>query len=337
MEVQIDEGYQLGFFPGLSIDGKGLSIAGSDGETAFVASKNFRVAIQLMPLLKQQVKISSVELTDGSVDLNEFPEKAPAEIRSSRGKGALPQVDSLLVVDFNIHLANSETVIGLKRLYLTEFRAGRETPIELEIGIVGAAESTTSFVLEGVLTVEEGQPSANLEIEDLSIESGSFSIANLSGALRWVSEPGKLEGQLSWKTDLREASVDLGIELGEILSGTIKGEYQDAAITGSVQTEFSLDAPRKYSRVESIRLELAGQVVHGDGCILWSGDPAVALMLKSDELDLDKLKTMVPESEDASAKLPLDLAISLAIGRARLNGVEAVDAKVVVGKEPACP
>lgn len=337
MVAEIDEGYELGFFPRLSIEGAGLIIAGPGGESTFVSSNVFEAIIELVPLLRQQVKITSIELTDGSVDFNHAPEDLSDQGESTRGKATLPQVGSLLVQNFLIQFGEGDVGINLERLYLTDFRTGAEVPLELESAIIDEAGTKARFKLKGVFTLEEVQRSVHVEIDELQIESGGFSLTDVTGSGQWLPEPATLEGQLSWLKEHRGASIELAIKFGETMSGAIRGQYDDGVIEGRIETDFRLHGMQDYLEMDAIRLEAAGQVASGKGCMVWADVPALKLILDSDELDLDKLQTLIPESKGEAVSLPVDIEISLSIAKARLEGAEAVDTKVIIGREPTCP
>lgn len=337
MVAQIDEGYELGFFPRLSIEGAGLIIAGPEGEGTFVSSKRFEAIIEVIPLLRQQVKITSIELSDGSVDFSHAPEDLAAEDENAGGKATLPQVGSLLVRNFLIRVGEGDLGINLERLYLTDFKTDEEVPIELETVIIDDAGTKARFELRGVFTLEEAQRSVYLGIDDLKIESGAFSLSDITGSGHWLREPGTLDAKLAWLENQRSASIELRMVLGETLSGAIGGQYDDGVIGGRIETDFKLHAMQDYLEMEAIKLEVAGQAATGKGCVVWADAPALKLILDSDELDLDKLQSLVPETKSEGMNLPVDLEIVFSIAKARFEVAEAVDMKVIIGREPTCP
>jgi len=337
MVAEIDEGYELGFFPRLSIEGGGLIIAGPGGEGRFIASNRFEAIIELMPLLRQQVRITSIELSDGSVDFSHAPKESSAESEGAGGKATLPQVGSLLVQNFLIHAGEGDFGINLERLYLTDFRTGAAVPLELETAIIDDAGTKARFELRGNFTFEEIRRSVQLEVDELQIESGGFSLTGISGSWHWLPEPSTLEGRLSWLANQHGASIELGLKLGETLTGAIRGEYHGGQIHGRIETDFRLSEKDDRLEMGATRIEVAGQVVTGKGCMVWTDVPVVKLILNSDELDLDTLRPLIPESESEGVSLPVDLEISLSIAKTRLEGAEAVDTKVIIGREPTCP
>ena len=336
MSVTINPGYELGFFPTISIEGTGLTIAGRHAPGTFLTSGIFETEVEVLPLFRQEVKITTVELADGTVNLDEAPVADPAA-KAAGGGLTLPEVQSLSIQDFTVRLAEDGLIIRVERLTLSGFTPGAAVPVELEAAIPGDTGNQATVVLEGGLTLGVQPPSAILVIESLGLKVGEFALADVGGTLEWRSEPGTVKSRLAWQGEQRSVSIDLGIELGDTLTGALTGQFADPAIEGKVQTEFDIHTDQQRVQWNAIRLEVAGQVVQGQGCFMWKEMPDLRLMLESEQLDLDRFQALIPEGGGATEELPLDLSISLTVAQARLRGAEAFDSRVLIGSEPVCP
>ena len=90
-----------------------------------------------------------------------------------------------------------------------------------------------------------------------------------------------------------------------------------------------------------IDLLVAQQSISGVGCFLFSEIPALHASFQSDELDLEAIQALMPESETElvgfeNIELPIDLNLLLEVNLARYFGADVKDLNLRVGKQPDC-
>ncbi len=335
LPVRLDGDYSLKLFPRLKIAGSRLQIDQPDGKAALASSKEYSAVIELKPLLHRELRIVSIGLRGGFVDISRVPNEGGDGQATDGSAMPLPAVASLEIHDFSVRLAPPDNHLLIRHLQLTGFQAGRAAGLDIDAGWLNGPEETAQLRLQGGLTVMPGSLSSRLDIREMELKWGETLVQGLKGEWHWDQPAASLDGQMSWEQSGQAAAGQFKLALGAPMSGSLAVQYHQESLPPSRLTSDFTVLPDQVG-LQTVGMEIAGQSLAGDGC-LWLTDPvALHLNLQAAELDLDKIYAMMPEQQAGGTESPIDLAIHLHAEKAWMAGAEADDVNVAIGPEPAC-
>jgi hypothetical protein len=331
--------YRFRLVPRIVIAGSGLAVGATAGE-APVTVESFRAAVGLLPLLRQTLRIDSIELSGGRVDLAGAARLIDASDGTQAAPLRLPAVAALELRDFRLSLPDPAIQIRLGRLELHGFRPGQRAPVAIEAELVRQGAVALAALLEGSLQVTVNPLTAELNAERLSWRTGSSRPLEMSGVVRWQADGQPLSAELSYNAAGRAFSAHLEVAFAGAIAGRLDLRVVDQGAEQSARAELTFKQHDGVVELAPVKLEIAGQEMAGRGCLIVAANPTLHLMLHAAELDLDRLAALLPAAPadtPAELELPLGLAIEATAERAIYAGTTAHGIRVLVGAEPDCP
>jgi len=337
LPVRLGGDYSLKIFPRLKIAGSGLEIGQTAGPEAMAFSRHYSAVVELAPFIHHEVRISSIQLSGGYLDLSRLPTDAAAE-NGRPGPGmTLPQVASLEIDDFSIHTGKAEKVLQIDQLLVKDFKAGRESAVSLQARLINATAEIAWLKIDGSLTVGEGAFSPRFVIHEMTVKRGGSVIVGLDGSWEWDQPGGHLTGQMRWQAVRAFAEMHLDMATKPSPSGALLVDYRDPEQPESASLSIGFLVRPDLIELNDLNLRVAGQSIVGSGCFVQADTARLNLELHAETLDLDRIQSIYEMPEGEGAEMPVELAIELRVSNARLGGAEATDAVVAVGDPPACP
>lgn len=337
LPVRLEGVYHFKFIPRLKIAGTDLRVGMPHGEATLASSKNYSATVELLPFIRGEMRIASIELSGGFVDFNQPPAGSAAEAQESLPNstlGTLPQVASLEISDFFIHIGQEGTGVLLEQLQLSGFQPGRASGLTMTAAFLQTGIKSVEMSLQGELTVNAGDLSSSMLIKDLQADWSGLSFAGLTGLWEWHKAVSQLTGDMTWKDGVHSVDMSLILDVGEPVAGKLTGHYGRSGLPEPLElgTRFSFSPDQ--IELTQVYLDQSGQSIRGAGCVLLAEPASVQLTLASDELDLDRLREVLPGKTGGDAGLPVDLALVLRVNTARLGGAVASDVVVEIGSTP---
>lgn len=340
LPVTLQGEYGLRLFPRLEIAGAGLVVGERPGDSVFLYGRNFSAEVELLPLFNRQVRVASIGISEGFIDLANLP--SPVGLPSGAGAATatapvtLPDVASLEVENFSVRYADSPYRLDIGEMVLGGFQAGTPASLTLKAALMSGETMRAATNLRGSLLVEPADLSTGLHIEHMEIALDGVHIGGITADGRWDRRTGRVDGQVGWRDASQSANVRFGLAADDPVSAALQGEYRSdvllAPITLAVESRF---LPGSVA-LDSVVLALDSQRIDGSGCIRFDELAGLHLDLAADELDLDALAPVFPEGQGEAADLSFVRAMRLRVRTARLSGALAEDVLVQAGTEPAC-
>lgn len=318
MPVTLQGSFDIMLLPSIGVSGTELVLGPPGPASELGRSREYAVALAVLPLLDGRLLIESLALSGGRV----FLERLPAGNSKTPGGPApllLPEIRDFSLSDFEIVTAGSdEAGVLLQAFELEDFAADREAPFRLAVEGYGS--------LDGQLRWDAQRSAVTLDAA-------------------WM---GLLSGQLRLRIDARLAAG----------SGTVHATWAPAAAPAANSTATPTTAEEvsdteirlvlEYAlapggaRLAGIGLAAAGQSAIGAGCLLWQDELSVNLRLESSRIDFDAFPALPSLAGDAAGPSngasepgsPFNLR--LAAAEARAGGAVARDAVFLLGVEPDC-
>lgn len=312
--VTLQGEFDIMLLPAIGVSGTELVLGPPGPASELGRSREYAVALAVLPLLDRRLLIQSITLDGGRF----FPERLPPRDSATPDGPAslrLPEIRSLALRDFEIVTAagNGRRVL-LQAFELEDFVADGEAPFRLAVEGYG----------------------------------------RLDGQLRWDAQRSALVLGAAWSGMLSGQlwlQVDAALAVG---SGTVQAAWIPAAVPAAAPAmagqgsgadirlalEYAL-APGGV-RFAGVRLDAAGQSAAGAGCLRLQGVPSVHLRLATPRIDFDALPALPTLAGDggvdsAGATGPgSQLNLRLAAAEARGGGAVARDAVFQLGAEPDC-
>jgi len=334
LPVRIGADFHLEFIPRLQISGRGLEIGQPGKAGLWVVCDGYTVAIELAPFIHREVSIANVDLRGGTAGFNSAGYEAEAETAGIGQEFNLPQVALLAISDFRILLEQQDRSFLIKRLQLTNFQPGRAAGFYIDAGWIDGQEEKAGLSLRGGLQVGASL-SSSLEVREMMVNLGGTALTGLTGEWQFDRPTARLKGRMVWKQAPHAAELQLELASMTPPTGAVHARYQRATTEpSSLSVRFTF-LP-EHVLLQNLVVELAGQSIGGDGCLLLSEEPVVNLSLQAEDLDLDRVYSILPANEDGSAELPFVPAIRLDVRKARYAGADAADVTVHIGADPDC-
>jgi hypothetical protein len=335
--VELGGSYRLSFIPRLRITGTDLRVGQAGGPGLAAYSQSYAVTVELAPLLRREVKISSIALRDGFLAFDNTAGDTAHSARSEQTQIQLPRVDLLEISAFRLRAGTDQDRVLVKQLRISHFEAGQPTPLELQAALLTGEAETAAVTLQAEVTIDSDLLAARLDVSALELRRGQTVLSGLSGTWQWRQQAARLQGQMYWQHATGSAELQLEMALAALPSGTLQLAYRrpDAAEnTASLAVDFAA-LPGKLV-LDPLHAAVAGQSIGGSGCLLLSPAAALQLSLQAEDLDLDRIVTLLPPLEGEGSQWPIELAVRLHVAKAWLSGATARDVDVAIGEDPDC-
>jgi uncharacterized protein involved in outer membrane biogenesis len=302
MPVRLGGEFDVILFPVIGVSGKRLEVGG-DAHGPFLVSGSYELEIALGPLLDKRLLIESVHLQDGTV----FTERYSRETSfgdNGEDAGPLPEVRRLSLQDFQLVAgATDRAALKIRQLDISDFAAGRPTPLTAELDDLGRIEGELTWLSDA----------QRIEVR-----------AGLAG---WP--PGAVD--IDARIDLQTRAVDLAARFDPATAG----DPVDLAVAISPQGDRWI--------LSGLRLERGEQLVSGSGCLLQGNPASLGLELKAGSLDLERLAAGLETpgqggevDSEPSPGLALEWNMRLVVEELRARGAVARRAVLNVGAGRAC-
>jgi len=96
------------------------------------------------------------------------------------------------------------------------------------------------------------------------------------------------------------------------------------------------DTERSKIQFGDLRLDLAGQELAGEACVLLEEPVSINATLKAPAFDFDAFRTHLPETGDGGGDVPLDIRVRFNVDELRTSGVVARGVVLSLGQDPVC-
>lgn len=337
LPVRLEGDFSLRLFPRLEIAGQELEI-GQPGESdALAFSKDYSAVIELAPFLDREVKISSIRLNGGFLDLSHWPPAIETADEKAGSRMSFPQVASLEIENFYIRVQPEEKSLLIQQLRITGFRQGHESSLEMQARLMDRDTEVAQASLQGGLILAVGGLPTRLSVREMKLKLGSYLIDGLGGYWEWDQPAARLTGQMGWGQASSAADLRLTLALESEPSGSFAASYQGPQLPGDASLAFDFSVRPEVIGLERLNMQVIGQSLNGNGCLVLAEKPSLRLFLRAESLDMDKIYSIDFMQAGEGAELPLELAVELRVEKAWFAGAEAGDVVVTVGDEPVCP
>jgi hypothetical protein len=334
--VRLKGDYSLRLFPRLEIAGQDLEIGQPDGLDVPAFASEYSAVIELAPFIHREVKITSVRVRGGHLDLDRLSADAGAESQPAGSQMSLPQVASLEIGDFHVRLERNQKSLLIERLQVRGFRQGDESEFELQARVMNGQSEMARVKAHGGLILALGDATSRVDISEMKLDWGDTEIGGLSGVWEWRQSTSRLAGHMLWDQDSNSAELRLDLAVVPAPSGSFHARYRNPQLSEPASVSLHFVFQPGEIEMSQLDIEITGQSISGSGCLKLADSPSLHLLLGAETLDLDRIYSLdLPQRGDGT-ELPLDLAVELRIEEARFAGAKASDLVVAAGPEPAC-
>lgn len=334
--VRLRGDYHFRFVPRIVISGRDLAI-GTPVNDPPVTVASFRTAVGLVPLLRGALRVDAIVLGGGRVDVARAAQLGGASGAADE-PASLPAVAKLELDDFTLVLPGDAGPVRLGRLRLAGFHAGRQTPLELQAERAGGEGTAIAVGLQGQLEVAADGSYWGLTLQPLTFRRGRSQQLELRGTLGWQVRDHRLTADLDGEMAASRLSATLDAQLLDTLAGRATLRYEPGGDYGEARLAVAFVRRDDAVVLQPVAASLDEVALSGSGCLLSGEPPLLALSLSGDEVDLDRLRKWLPDSSGgAQPELPVDVAVEIRLGAARLAGATAEGVRVLVGSAPHCP
>ncbi len=96
------------------------------------------------------------------------------------------------------------------------------------------------------------------------------------------------------------------------------------------------DTERSKIQFGDLRLDLAGQVLEGEACLLLEEPASINAELTAPAFDFDAFREHLPDTGEGGGDVPLDIRIRFSVDELRSSGVVARGVVLSLGQDPVC-
>lgn len=329
--------YRFQLLPRIRISGSGFSVGAVEDPAVVVAG--FHAAVGLLPLLRRNLRVDAIELSGGRIDLAALSRIGGGNSGSEATPPLFPAVGVLALSDLLLVASGHTGAIRLERLRLQGFGPGKQAPLEIRASLARQDRGLPGITLSGTLEVAGDSSAVVLDLQPLAVMPVGAQPVELRGAVRWQPAGSRIAAKLTFAV----AGLDIATRVEAVwlegLSGRIEARVADGG--GSARSGAAIGFARRGDLIElaPVELELAGQMLAGEGCFVAGEPPVLGLSMHAAELDLDALKSWLPEDASGGGEfpdLPFELRAELSVGRATAADAVAQGIHVVVGNGPQC-
>jgi hypothetical protein len=344
--VRLEGDYGLALFPQLEIEGFDLQILQKNNDQVLASSERYSAAVDLRPLLNQEIRISSVTLSEGFMDLGNLPTEEPERPDLDHSL-VLPDIALLQLENFQLHFSDAQSFVEIQSLKVKEFQPGRPSRFSILASLISDKTKSAQFDLSGMLTIAPDASIAMLDVQAMEIDLGDFRADGIAGQWEWNQRSRELSGSLNGSRANHRLNTVLQLELGEgqggLFSGHLQFEYWHPEFSNSSLLEVDFSGDPVMIMIGQLDALLLDQGMTGTGCIRLTDPIRIDLTVKAGELDLDSFYSVAPvntgnrSSENIIPELPFTPAIVIHADKTRLAGSVASDVQIEIGDAPNCP
>ncbi len=333
--VRLDGEFSIGVLPLPGARGTDLRIFSTDGRWKIVDAGSYSVSLSLRPLLRGEVEVVALNVSDAGVDLAKIGAEPSIEAPGESVYFSFPEISSFELETVALYFdgLGSFPYVSIEMFSVDQFRVGDKAEFKARLGLHTEAGGLLQTAASGNLTLRtDGH--AEAELESLNLEFSPWRISGMEGmfsadlvqSVFFVTLAGEAAGQ----TYRLEARIGWGRKFAEGRSG-----YE----------------------IEALDVWIADQRIAGSGCVLDASPPELSLRLSASVLDLSRLQALVDawrtvaQSSDGlqpggqalneqvgdDTDLPFDLRLMMAIERAHFGDVVGEGVKLTAGNAPHCP
>lgn len=334
--VRLTGSFGISLFPRIAIKGSGLELAAPRVRRLVARAEDYSVEIQLLPFLRREVHIESVNLRGGFLDLGAFMTADDQFSAAEPQEVSFPAVRSLSIEDFSLVFGDRSNIIVLENVQLNEFASGREARLEIKAGWFREGVEMVRAVLDGDMQIGGAITSARLTLNEMQLVFGSSEVSGLSGNWDWNQPISRISGEMNWNQGTYFAHSEIELNLGELTSGDWRAHFAESteAPVASAQAQFILREGQL--ELPEVSMDWGGQHIAGAGCYRLASPPGLALILSAEALDLDAISARVPQGSADDSALPFDLSLELHVGSASYKGAKARNVQLKIGGEQGC-
>jgi len=336
LPVRLNGDYSLKLFPRLEIAGRDLEVGQTGGAGSLALGEEYSAVVELAPFIHREVKITSVRVHGGFVELGNLPKATGDRDRESLSQIAYPQVASLEIDNFRIRRQPEEKSILIDRLLIKDFRQGREAKLDLRALLMDSKSEIARMSMHGGLTLAAGDLPSRLDVREMAVDWGAVSIEGLSGDWEWDPRAVQLAARVDWQHSGGSADLRIDIRLESTPSGSFLIHYQGSPLPEPATLGFDYSIDPGNIELSDLDITMGGQSLAGWGCMILSDPPTLNLSLQAESLDLDTLHSIDWKPQGDGAEIPLKLAVELRVQKAWFAGAEGTGVVVATGPKPEC-
>jgi len=345
MPVDLQGDFSITLLPGPGVSGSGLSIGAEGSGSAFIQSRDYHVAIELIPLIGGELKVLSVSAIDGLLDVARYRGPEASAAGEGKSKVRLPEIERLELENIRLVLPGSdENSLLIRNLELEAFREDEPSPLMFELSLQSSDAVIAVLSAQSKLLVSSGLGQISVDLESLELISESLELSGIHGQITWQGVQELLNGQLAWE-DPALGSGHLTVNLYPATSaGTVELEFAPAAQDQALNTRLNFESKKQDIFLDELLLSFGDQEVTGRGCLLTAESRALHLSLNSEFIDIEALNSLFPDGSgpgsgmgsDMRDDLPVDLNVKLTIGELHIAGAIVHDAEISLGQPAQC-
>jgi hypothetical protein len=334
--------YALELFPAFRIDGQQLHLSDRASGQVLARLESYQLHLALWPLLKQQIIIYRVAASDGFVDLDLLAGQTEGTGQSTDSTGELPTIRALELTHLGV-LKSTDELLMVDHLQLEDFIAGQKSSVRLGLSLPGDQAMASLVEIQGEVQLVPEPLSVALDIDTASVRINGQALPVGSGKLGWSQVSGEVAGMINGNLAGYSSQVELTLATRPAMEGDISATFLSID-QRNITADIAFREDAGLWLFQPVLLELDGQHLAGQGCLILDERVRLQAQLRSDELDFDRLQSLLPEGlmtdsgapQVAGNPLPFDLAVELHLGKASASGAEATDVRVLLGNPPDC-
>ena len=341
MPVQLKGDFNIALLPAVGVSGTELSIGSSGSGAPFIQSRDYHVAVKLLPLINGELSVLSFSAAGGLLDPARYPGVGEKATRAGKADFKLPRIERLMLEDIRIILpGQGDSSVLIDMLELEDFRAGEPSKLTLELSLLSSGMTTASLAMNSKLVVETGLRQLALELDALNFNSEALTLQGINGRMSWHLAGDSLEGQFSWQ-EPGLGSANLSSRLSTASNeGQVEFTYTGEGQSQDLEAVLNFERRAEGLYFPEIFATFADQQLIGTGCLLLEDNSSLHLLLNSDFIDLEKLQSLNPGdsgiASDSGNDFPVELNIKLIVQEIHAAGVIVRDAEIILGRQPDC-
>ena len=341
MPVQLKGDFNIALLPAVGVSGTELSIGSSGSGAAFIQSRDYHVAVKLLPLIDGELSVLSFSAAGGLLDPERYPGVAEKATRTGQADFKLPRIERLLLEDIRIVLpGQGDSSVLIDRLELEDFQAGQPSKLALELSLLSSGMTTASLTVDSKLLVETGLRQLALELDSLNFDSEALTLHGINGRMSWHVAGESLDGQLSWQEPGLGSAI-LSSRLSTASNdGRVEVRYSGEGQSQELEAVLNFERRAEGLYFPEIFASFADQQLIGTGCFLLGEKGSLHLLLTSDFIDLEKLNSLNPGdsgiASDSGNELPVELNVKLIVQEIHAAGAIIRDAEIILGRQADC-
>ena len=341
MPVDLQGDFSITLLPSPGVSGSGLSVGAEGSGSAFIQSRDYHLAIELLPLINGELKVLSVSAIDGLLDVALYRKPEASAAGDGKSRVRLPEIERLELENIRLVLPGSDdNSLLIRNLELEAFREDEPSSLVLELSLQSSDAVIAVLSAQSKLLVSSGLGQISVDLGSLELNSENLKLSGIHGQMTWQGEQEWLNGQLAWE-DPAMGSGHLKFDWYPATSGgTVEFGFTPAAQGQDLNARLNFESKQQGIFLDEILLSFGDQEVTGMGCLLTDESRALHLSLNSEFIDIEALNSLLPDGSgigsDKQDDLPVDLNVELTIGEMHVAGAIVHDAEISLGQVAQC-